>query len=507
MVIIENNYPIKNKPMKTIIFVLLFTGLLWQLNAQSGKMEYFLEFSTFFVKEDLCRPDFDIYTDIIGNIYVCGCTIDEFFPATSNAYQKNLKGMADAFNAKFSPHGQLIFATLIGGSKREHHTVLPVDAEGCIYLVGGTHSYDFPTTSYAYDTTFNGEREWGGDVYLVKLDTTGSKIVFSTFIGSSAQETAMSVRIDKENNIIIGGCTLSPDFPTTEGAFDRAFRGQEAFLAKFSPDGRTLIFSTFLGGSDSDNITCLTIDDNNNIYVAGFTKSPDFPTTGNALRKQHETNQGTWFDGVDQFLAKIDKNGEKLLYSTYFSGRTWGGINSLTWTSPNRLLIASHTDSPGFSISDNAYCNHTKGGKDGFISVFNSSEMKLEYSTLIGGNNYDHITKAFFLNDDCVVIGGETNSTDFPLTENALDSIYPLNDGTYSPTFEGKRKFFVSIIDIRKNQLVYSTYIGGGGRLRIYPQQNGNIGFFGEGSADFPVTENAFQKDPTSFVVGRLVLK
>ena len=494
--------------IKFVMLCLVYVVLNGTANAQIPRMEYSLGFSTFFVQEDLYGPGFDIYTDSIGNMYICGCTIDESFPATPNAYQKKIKGKADAFVAKFSSEGKLIFATLIGGSKREHHVGLTVDNKGYIYLVGGTHSADFPTTPHAYDTTFNGEKDWGGDVYLVKLDPTGSKLIFSTFIGGSAQETATSVRVDKKGDIIIGGCTCSPNFPTTQGAFDRTFKGeQEAFLAKFSSDGSQLLFSTFLGGSASEMVTCLTLDDKSDIYVAGLTESPDFPTTDNALRKKHETTEREWFDGVDQFLAKMDKNGKKLIYSTYYSGRTWGGITSLTWTSPDRLLIASHTDSPSFPTTEKAYCTRPKGGKDGFISIFNSSDMKLEYSTLFGGSQYDNIRKAFFLNKDCIVIGGETNSPDFPLTENALDSNYPLTDTTYSSTFLGKRKFFVSIINIKKSQLIYSTFLGGGGRFCIYPDKMGNLGFFGEGSADFPVTDNAFRKEPTSFVVGRLVLK
>lgn len=104
--------------------------------------------------------------DSKGYIYISGNTRDRNFPATEGAFQRELKGEADAFVAKFTPEGRIVFATLVGGTKREHHTGLAVDNDGYVYLVGGTHSADFPVTAGAYDTSFNGEKDWSGDVYL-----------------------------------------------------------------------------------------------------------------------------------------------------------------------------------------------------------------------------------------------------------------------------------------------------------------------------------------------------
>ncbi len=482
--------------------------LIAQTNKSENNVNYKIGFSTYFAQIDDFGPAFEIFTDQKGNIYVSGNTMDKNYPVTQNAYQKELKGDADAFVAKFSPEGKLVYSTLIGGSKREHHTGLTVDKDGCAYLVGGTHSSDFPVTPNTYDTSFNGEKDWGGDVYLIKLNPSGSDIVFSTFIGGLAQETADVVHVDAKGNVLIGGCTGSSDFPVTNNAFDKQFRGFEAFLAKFSPDGQKLLFSTFIGGSENESLTSITTDAECNVYAAGYTRSNDWPLTQNALRKHGENiKDSEWWKGTDNYLVKLDEEGSNLIYSSYIGGKS-RPVQSLRWFAPNKLLLAGNTNSQSFSITKKAFSKDNKGDRDGFISVFNSEEMKLEYSTLFGGNQYDFISSAFFLKNGQIVIGGETNSPDFPLTGNALDSVYPVTDSTYNSGFFGKRKFFISIIDIENNQFIYSSFLYGNKRLSIYPDEKGNIGFLIETDmTNFPVNGNAIQKTPTSFVVGQLSRK
>jgi len=493
----------------------LMSGLLSGLYAQnikkSNNLEYSLNYATFITNIDWGGPASSIFTDNAGNTYISGNTKNANLPTTENAYQTSLNGKeADAFVVKFDSANKLVFSTYIGGSKREHHTGLTVDNEGYIYLVGGTHSNDFPQIGNAYDTTFNGEKEWGGDVFLLKLDPTGSDIIFSTFIGGSAQETATenSVHVDKDGNIIIGGCTLSSNFPTTENAVDRNFKGFDAFIAKFNPSGQKLLFSTLLGGNGMDQIMCITTDNENQIYVAGYTRSTDYPVTQNAIRNKSENIQGSdWWEGTDNFLTKISADGTKILYSTYIGGKS-RPIKTLDWKEPNKILIAGNTNSESFLTTGNALNSKLKGDRDGYISIFNSEEMKLEYSTLFGGNSFDNIRNAFFLDEETILIGGETNSTDFPLTKNAIDSVYPVNDSIYHSGFLGERKFFISVIGFEKGQLIYSTYFYGGRRFNIYPDNYGNIRYFGvTNDADFPATQNAIIKEPTSFIYGSLKLK
>ncbi|MFC0875788.1 SBBP repeat-containing protein [Saccharicrinis sp. FJH2] len=470
------------------------------------QLSYSLNYATFIADIDFGGPASSIYTDKQGYTYISGNTKNKDLPTTKGAFQTTLNGeKADAFIAKFDPENNLVFCTYIGGSKREHHTGLTVDEQGNIYLVGGTHSYDFPVTKNAYDRTFNGEKDWAGDVYLLKLDPTGSKLLFSTFIGGSVQETADVVHVDNEGNIIIGGCTLSSDFPTTENIIDREFRGFEAFLAKFNPTGEKLLFSTLLGGNNNDQVTCISTDNVNQIYIAGFTRSTDFPVTMDALRSKSENiNDSEWWDGTDNYLMKISSDGSKILYSSYIGGKS-RPIKTLNWKEPNKILIAGNVNSECFPITESALNSEPMGDRDGYISIFNSDKMELEYSTLLGGNSYDMIEDAFFLNEETILIGGETNSTDFPLTKNAMDTIYPVNDSLYHPGFLGERKFFVSLIDINKGQLLYSTYFNGGSRFNISSDEDGNIRYFGiTNDTNFSLTQNAIRKEPTAFIYGSL---
>lgn len=499
----------QKKLIQYLMFFILLTISFAQKNEISNNFEYTIGYSTYLTQIAKYGAAFNIFTDDEGFIYIAGNTGDRNFPVSENAYQKEISGSEDAFVSKFSPDGQIVFSTLLGGSKREHHTGLTVDKDGYIYVVGGTHSSDFPVTPQAYDTSFNGEKSWGGDVYLVKLNPTGSKLEFSTFIGGSAQETATGIAVDGKGNIIIGGCTLSSDFPTTEGVIDNKFRGFEAFLAKFNPTGKKLIFSTLLGGNDNESVESIVTDSENNIYLSGFTRSTDLPVTENAVRKKSENfeNSEWWVDGTDQYLMKINEKGTKLLYSSYIGGKSTFGC-FLTLTNSNRLMICGNANTKSFPLTDDAFCKTNKGDRDGFISIFDAENMKLEYSTLFGGSEFDLIKNAYFFDENCIVIGGETNSSDFPLTKNAIDKEYFHSDKSYSSTFLAKRKFFISIIDIKNNELKYSSYFGGGMRFHISPDKLGNLGFVGVTKVtDFPSTDETGQSPPKAFMLGRLLLK
>jgi len=311
--------------MKKLVFclagIVLCQGLMpAQTSGQANPTAYVLGFSTYLSHTDKYAARFSIFTDDGGCTYISGTTRDNNFPATKGAYQTALKGEADAFVAKLAQDGKIIFATLIGGSKREHHTGITVDKQGFIYLVGGTHSSNFPVTRGAYDTGFNGEGEWAGDVYVVKMNPSGSDIVFSTFIGGKVEDTANQIGIDSKGNIIIAGCTCSADFPATDGVIDGQYTKQDCFISKISPDGDKLLFSTSLGNGLYEMVTGLAIDDRDNIYATGFTFAADLPVTANAHRKNMIKPKVRGYEGGgDHFLAKINESGTKILYLSYFA--------------------------------------------------------------------------------------------------------------------------------------------------------------------------------------------
>jgi len=474
--------------------------------SQVEKMKYTLGFSTYLFHTDKYAANYDIYTGSDGFIYISGNTRDKNFPSTEGAYQRELKGEADAFVAKFTPDGKIVFATLIGGTKREHHTHITVDKDGYIYLAGGTHSSDFPVTRGAYDTSFNGEGEWAGDVYVVKMNPAGNGIVWSTFIGGKVEETPGDIKIDSMGNILIAGVTCSGDFPTTKGVIGNKFSKQVSFLSKFSPSGDKLLLSSFLGNGVGDMITSMAVDNKDNIYLTGYTATPDLPVTPNAIRR----NPGR---GNDHFLAKVNGAGTEILYLSYFAAG--GDVSTdITWTDPDRLVVGGSTTEDGFPVTPNALRTIRRGERDCFISVFNSESMTLEYSTLFGGGEADLIENVSFLSQDTIIVSGITVSPNFPLTGDALFSEFPFWEKTFNNTFMGRRKSFFSVIDIRNGKLLYSSYLGACFHFKTASDSAGNIVFIAEagqreaaGTTGFPVTENAVTEPPTYLMLGRLVVK
>jgi hypothetical protein len=499
--------------------LVILTGIVSSqgiLAAQTAKaaegMAYTLDFSTYLFHTDKYAANYDIQTGKDGFIYISGTTRDKNFPATAGAYQRELKGEADAFVVKLTPDGKIVFATLIGGTKREHHTCLTVDREGNVYLAGGTHSRDFPVTPGAYDTGFNGEGEWAGDVYVVKLNPTGSAIVWSTFLGGKVEETPASgnIGIDSQGNVLVAGVTCSPDFPTTRGAIGTQFSKQVSFLSKLSPAGDRLLFSTFLGNGVYDMITGLAVDRQDNIHVTGYTNTPDLPVTPNAIRKQLIVSKA---GGIDHFLAKIDATGSKILYLSYIAA---GGAmgTGISWTEPNRLAVCGSTIEDGFPVTEKALRVLRRGAQDCFLTVFDASDMKLVYSTLLGGSELDGIENVSFLNKDTIIVSGITVSPNFPLTENALFAEFPSWEKTFNNTFMGRRKSFFSLIDIQNGKLLYSSYLGACFHIKTDSDPAGNIVFIAEagqreaaGMTGFPVSEKALMEPPTYLMLGRLALQ
>ena len=266
-----------------------------------------------------------IAVDIAGNAYVTGLTFSKDFPTTPVAFQStpNLLAGNNAFVTKLNPLGSaLVYSTYLGGISRDHATGIAVDAAGNAYVTGNTSSVQFPTTPGAYQTTFGGSNDvliYQGDAFVVKLDPTGSALIYSTFLGGSGDDIAYGIALDSSGNAYVVGATASTDFPTTPGAFQPTFGGGEAhvFVAKVNPLGSALVYSTYLGGSDHDEGFGIALDGlpSPNAYVTGETRSTDFPIIPGAI--QPTFAGGT---GFDVFVTKLDPTGSALIYSTYLGG-------------------------------------------------------------------------------------------------------------------------------------------------------------------------------------------
>jgi beta-propeller repeat-containing protein/HYR domain-containing protein len=245
-----------------------------------------------------------IAVDAGGNVYVTGQNFSSDFPTTAGAFQTTFGGSGEAFVAKLNPAGagaaDLLYSTYLGGSGFDEGFGIAVDTIPTpnVYVTGFTSSSDFPTTVGTFDTTLGGEQ----DAFVTKLNPAGTgtaDLVYATYLGGSENDESRGIAVDADGNAYVTGGTFSSDFPVTNSAFDTTLGGfEDAFVTKLNPTGATLVYATYLGGSDNDESRGIAVDAGGNAYVTGGTFSSDFPTAEGALQ--------TTLGGVeDAFVAKI----------------------------------------------------------------------------------------------------------------------------------------------------------------------------------------------------------
>jgi hypothetical protein len=230
-----------------------------------------------------------------GNAYLSGRAGSVDFPATFGAFDTTLEGASDAFVAKLNAEGSALeYATLFGGSGVETGAGISV-IDGFAYVGGGSNSPNLPTTADAFDSTLGGTL----DAYALKLNQDGSALVYASYFGGSSDDVAW-IMTATDGTVYLGGLTKSTDFPTTPDAFDRTFNGtsQDAFAMQFDIDAKSLEYSTYLGGTGSDQVIWIAVGNTGSIYVTGDTNSREFPTTPGSLKRR---NRG----GVDGFVTKF----------------------------------------------------------------------------------------------------------------------------------------------------------------------------------------------------------
>ncbi len=245
--------------------------------------------------------------DTQGATTVAGDTTSTDFPTTLGAFDTSFNGAFDGFVARVAPTGSsLVYSTLLGGTGGDTAWALAVDAQGTATVAGATSSTDFPTTSGAFDTSFNGGNY---DAFVTRLSPTGSSLVYSTFLGGGggSGDEARALALDVRGAVTVAGTTASTDFPTTPGAFGTSNNGGpynlDAFVTQLSPTGSNLVYSTFLGGAGVDAGRALTLDAQGAATVAGLTSSADFPTTPGAFDTSFN---GSSTNDLDAFVTRLD---------------------------------------------------------------------------------------------------------------------------------------------------------------------------------------------------------
>jgi len=261
-----------------------------------------------------------VVVDGAANAYATGFTASSDFPTTPGAVDTTLGGAQDAYVTKLNATGSaLVYSSYLGGGATDQAGALALDSAGSAYVAGITGSSDFPTTPGAFDTTLAGAPQQTCaaatpcDIFVTKLNATGSALLYSTYLGGSGDESVpFGLAVDGSFNAYLTSRTFSSNFPTTKTAFDSTLGGtQDAFVTKLNPSGSALAYSTYLGGSGNERSFSIALDDST-AWVAGRTSSSDFPTVDPI-----DASLG----GVqDAFVAHLNKPGGGLMFSTYLGG-------------------------------------------------------------------------------------------------------------------------------------------------------------------------------------------
>lgn len=365
-----------------------------------------------------------IAVDSAGNAYVTGEAGPTNFPTTPGAFQTSPMGF-DIFVTKLNPAGSaLVYSSRFGGSFDDFGRGIALDGAGNAYITGWTvcrsTNCTFPIVN-AFQPDYAGGNN---DAFVTKIDSSGSALVYSTYLGggkiiNAKDDWGEGIAVDSAGSAYVTGYTYAPDFPVTAGAYDTTRNGLDAFIAKFTPDGASLVYSTFLGGIGREQGQGIAVDANGNAYITGITESSDnpftsayegFPVTPGAFQMR---------GSFDAFVTKLNPKGSALVYSTYLGGsagvdRGWAIAIDLA----GNAYVTGDTTSSDFPTANAIQATYGGGLSDAFVAKLNAAGSGLVYSTFLGGSLFDE-GRGIALNGSNAYATGDTSSSDFP-TANPL---------------------------------------------------------------------------------------
>jgi hypothetical protein len=466
-----------------------------------------------------------------GSIYIAGQTFSKLFYtngwsfSTTNAYQTNFAGgtlTGDAFVARFDNLGKnLIYLTYLGGSTDDGALGVAVDAAGNAFVTGWTDSTNFPTSANALYPKIsgkigNGFTSYPVDAFVAELNPSGSNLVYSTYLGGSSMDSGTGIAVDSSDDAYVTGYSYSTNFPTQNAIQNHlackysVYFNANAFVSEIASNGTALVFSTYLGGTNFDEGLGIALDGGNNIYVAGFTGSTNFPTT-NFLYQVIGTNlySGHWLNGLtnnnanfayDAFITKLTPSGANLVYSTLLGGVNNDVANHVAVDNSGAAYVTGWTTSTNFpeTVATDLIVNQLTNNVSSttvtnvFLTKITNgigTSAGIAYSVTFGGKRsnvgfgvaVDPAGDAF--------VTGATTATNFPCL--------PTNStGFLRATNSGGSDVFVTAFNPDASALLYSTLLGGrqydaGYSIAVDPA--GNAYVVGATSSTNFATPGAFQ--------------
>ena len=315
----------------------------------------------------------------------------------------------------------LSYSTYLGGSADDQGLGIAVDAAGNTYVTGATNSTNFPKTAGVFDTTFGGGICFGSsclDVFVTKLDPTGSALLYSTYLGGTGNDIGFGIAVDGAGNAYVTGFTNSSNFPTTAGAFQTSFGGfDDAFVTKLDPTGSVLLYSTYLRGSGFDFGNGIAVDATGNAYVTGTTLSTDFPTTPGAFQPARRGGVG-----ADAFVTKLNPTGSALVYSTFLGGTGGNFGSAIAVDTAGSAYVAGGTTATNFPTTVGAFQTSFGGNRRAFVTKLDPNGAALVYSTFLARTGSDNGSAIAVDAAGSAYVTGATGSIDFPTTAGAFQT-------------------------------------------------------------------------------------
>lgn len=422
---------------------------------------------------------YGLAVDGSGNMYLCGSTTGAF--PVASGYDLTFGGGTDAYVMKINPNttgtAGRVFATYLGGSNFDEANGIVLDAAGYIYICGDTLSANFPKT---YQPVVGSAL----DAFVAQFNPNGNNLLYSVKLGGSGNDFGAAVAVDSIGRAYITGQTQSTNFPLSNAYKTTNAGAGDAYVTRINSSGTALGYSTFLGGTGTDQGIAIAADADGRAYVCGSTTSTNFPVISGSFQTKYGGG------GADAFVVKFNTMGSDLIYSTYLGG----GISSYTaldvatgiaFDTTGNAYVAGYTSSTNFPIRNAFQSTYAGGDSDAFVTKIRADGTDILYSTFFGGSSSDAAYGLAVDAQHTMCITGETTSTNLPLA-NALET--ELNGGIDA---------FAAKLSAGGTNLIFSTYLGGTGAdvgyaIAIDPKRRVYVAGTSQG-VGLPVSTTPFQ--------------
>ena len=420
---------------------------------------------------------YGVAVDNSGCVYTVGETWSANFPLL-NPEQSVPTGDTDIFVTKWNAAGTgIVYSTYIGGSNRDVPLGIAVDSAGNAYVTGFTYSANFPITGGALRSSFSGQSK----AFVLKLNSSGNTLVYSTFLGGSGDDYATGIAVDAAGQAYLSGYTASIDFPVSSNAFQSSYGGgaSDGFFAKLNAAGSQLVYATYLGGVGNDTAFAVALDPAANVYLTGQTQSSNFPVL-NALQPTYSES--------DAFVVKLNASSQ-VLYSTYLGGTGSSIGTGIAADAAGNAYVAGYTNAPDFPVTSNAYQLSNHGSYDTFVAKLSSDGSTILSATYFGGTASESTSGIALDGSGNVFVAGSSYSMDLPL------------QAPEQASYGGGGDAFAAAFNNQLSSLYFSTYFGGAENeigAGIAVDSSGNAYLTGSTSSGqsalgIPITSGVFQ--------------